>query len=120
MSDSQVEVVVDNKSEQSDDYNYLPQSTNFDEHQSEYGSEEGSLEFNDVKNEPLDNGEDSSQLQEISVESDSTQEQIIIDSNIVKVESEKIQLGPTEQNIEKKKEVKSKREIEEEEREKMQ
>lgn len=116
MSDSQV--VVDCKSEQSDDYNYLPQSTNFDEHQSDDGSDEGSLEAIDIKNETLDNDDDSSQLREISVESDSTQEQIIIDENIMIDNSDRKSVD--EQNSEKKKEVKSKREIEEEEREKMQ
>lgn len=112
MSDSQ-EVVCDKSV---DDYNYLPDNS-FEDRQSEYGSDEGSMEY-EVKSELTDNVDESSQPRENSGESNNTQELIGLMGG--SEDQDNLQSTFAIKTEDKKKEVKSKKELEEEEREKMQ
>jgi len=116
MSDSQ-EIVHSRNTP--DDYNYLPPTENFDERQSDYNSDEGSIEC-EVKSEPLDIIDDTSEAKN-SGEAGSSQESISGD-NLPTLDSDlnKPTTSQNDKDADKKKEAKTKKELEEEEREKMQ
>uniref|UniRef100_A0A1B6IN39 TAFII28-like protein domain-containing protein n=1 Tax=Homalodisca liturata TaxID=320908 RepID=A0A1B6IN39_9HEMI len=117
MSDSQV--VVGDRSA-SDDYSYLPPTSSFEERQSDYGSDEGSVEC-EVKSEPIDNIDESSSSQARGEEINNIQETLLGGGSYIlgDYDSNK-DSSQNDKNGDKKKEVKSKKELEEEEREKMQ
>uniref|UniRef100_A0A1B6LNM9 TAFII28-like protein domain-containing protein n=1 Tax=Graphocephala atropunctata TaxID=36148 RepID=A0A1B6LNM9_9HEMI len=115
MSDSQV-VVGDRCA--SDDYSYLPPTSSFEERQSDYGSDEGSVEC-EVKSEPIDTIDESSPAR--GEETNTSQETLVNGRpGYALTDYDSKDVSQHEKNDDKKKEVKSKRELEEEEREKMQ
>ncbi|XP_054273928.1 transcription initiation factor TFIID subunit 11 [Macrosteles quadrilineatus] len=109
MSDSQ-EVVC---SKNSDDYNYMPPVSNFEERQSDY-SDEGSVDY-EIKSEPVEHADSSISL---STDLDSSINRGTLDDSYAEGKPDQV-MSSNDINADKKKE-KSKKELEEEEREKMQ
>lgn len=109
--------VVTSKFEQDDESNYLPSTSNFEDRESDCGSDDGSMY--EVKMEPIDNKSYDSLgvKQEDNIINDNSQ---VISNNYTSSHDENDLLKGKQKEEDKKKEVKSKRELEEEEREKMQ
>lgn len=115
MSDSQ-EVVVSKL--EHDESSYLPSTSSFEERQSDYGSDDGSMY--EVKMESLDNSYDPLDMKQNYTINDGQESVTAGNYTIAHDDSESLKAKEKDKEDEKKKEVKSKKELEEEEREKMQ